>query len=74
MQSDDQMKNGTAPENTSINSNGIKQQSSSTAISAGDNSNPQISFWLNIVQSPVIKILGVIVLLGLLLLLIRILM
>jgi len=74
IQSGSQMKNGTAPENTSINSNGIKQQSSSTAISAGDNSNPQISFWLNIVQSPVIKILGVIVLLGLLLLLIRILM
>jgi hypothetical protein len=74
MQSDDQMKNGTAPENTNINGNVTNQRSSSTTISTGSDSNPQISFWLNIVQSPVTKIIGVIVLLGLLLLLIRILM
>ncbi len=71
-QSDDQMKSGTASENTNINIKGTNQQSSSTNISTSNNSNQKISFWQHIVQSPVTKVVGMVVLLGILLFLVRI--
>jgi len=68
----DQAKNGTASENTNIKNNGTNKQSSSTIISTRNNSNPKTSLWQNIIQSPITKIVGVIILLGILLFLVRI--